>query len=212
MRETFARGCVVGFLPAVVLLAAVVGCTGDARERASGRPSASTSPSAAAVPTTTTSAGERDGIVKAPPTVRLAETDEFGLVVRAEQSNGAVRVAVDRVDSLKATKESAQLRAGSRRLQRPLRGERRPSDARLRPRRQRRHPAGEPVRRRKAPADAAPDWLRLTQVDGPDPPSLSSRRSLARCRARFGRSASVMRARTGHRALNRLGPSGVFSM
>jgi hypothetical protein len=32
--------------------------------------------------------------------VRLAETDEFGLVVRADRSKGAVRVAVDRVDSL----------------------------------------------------------------------------------------------------------------
>lgn len=32
--------------------------------------------------------------------MQLAETDEFGLVVRAERNNGAVRVAVDRVDSL----------------------------------------------------------------------------------------------------------------
>jgi hypothetical protein len=39
-------------------------------------------------------------VVKSGPTVRLAETDEFGLVVRAERSSGAVRVAVDRVDSL----------------------------------------------------------------------------------------------------------------
>jgi hypothetical protein len=90
-------------LSAVVLLAAVAGCTAGARDLASERPSASTSPSPATVPATTTSADERDGVVKAGPTVRLAETDEFGLVVRAERSSGAVRVAVDRVDSLTGT-------------------------------------------------------------------------------------------------------------
>jgi hypothetical protein len=47
-----------------------------------------------------TSAGERDGVVKAPPTVRLADTDEFGLVVSAGRRGGAVHVLVDRVDSL----------------------------------------------------------------------------------------------------------------
>jgi hypothetical protein len=100
VRDGFAR-CLVRFLSAVVLLAAVAGCTAaSVRDRASEKPSASTSPSTATRPTATTSGGERDGVVKALPTLRLAETDEFGLVVRAERSNGAVLVAVDRVDSL----------------------------------------------------------------------------------------------------------------
>jgi hypothetical protein len=39
-------------------------------------------------------------VIKAPPTLRLLETDEFGLVVHAEQVKGAVQVTLDRVDSL----------------------------------------------------------------------------------------------------------------
>ena len=97
------RECPVAMITAVVVMAAVTGCAGSARELASGSSILPSAPSVAARPTatrSTTTAGERIGVVKAAPTVRLAETDEFGLVVRAERSNGVVRVTVDRVDSL----------------------------------------------------------------------------------------------------------------
>ena len=93
----------------VVLLAAVAaGCTDGARTAApasqSGSPSiASASPEASGAEPSSTASGtdeERDGIVKAGPTVRLRETDEFGLVVEAQQRNEGVHVTVDRVDSL----------------------------------------------------------------------------------------------------------------
>ena len=92
---------------AVVLLAAV-GCTDDARTAAPS--SQNDGPAGASAPPATTSAApsstasgtddERDGVVKAGPTVRLRETDEFGLVVEAVQRKDGVHVTVDRVDSL----------------------------------------------------------------------------------------------------------------
>ena len=100
---TFPRRCQARIITAVVLSAAVTGCVGDARELVSRTSRGSSAPSAAALPTSTrstTTAGERIGVVKSGPTVRLRETDEFGLVVRAERSKGVVRVTVDRVDSL----------------------------------------------------------------------------------------------------------------
>lgn len=98
----FMTGCggrQVRLLSAVILLAAVAGCTGSGRGQATGRPSATASPPASSLPTTTSAGAGRDGVVKSPPTVRLAKTDEFGLVVKAERRDGAVVVVVDRVDS-----------------------------------------------------------------------------------------------------------------
>lgn len=79
----------------------------------SARWSASSSPTPAS-PTATApkSTGEPNGVVKAPPTVRLAESDEFGLVVRAAQVDGSVRATVDRVDSL--TGEEGERAAAAR--------------------------------------------------------------------------------------------------
>lgn len=81
-----------------MLSVTAAGCATDDREGASQQPSAG--PSLATPRSATSPAVERDGVVKAPPTVRLAETDEFGLVVRAERRDGAIQVTVDRVDSL----------------------------------------------------------------------------------------------------------------
>jgi hypothetical protein len=54
----------------------------------------------AASPSPSKADEERDGVVKAGPTVRLRETDEFGIVVKSERRSGAIQVTVDRVDSL----------------------------------------------------------------------------------------------------------------
>lgn len=45
----------------------------------------------------------RDGVVKSPPTSHVNQTDEFGLIVRAETVQGELRLTVDRVDSLTGT-------------------------------------------------------------------------------------------------------------
>lgn len=59
------------------------------------------SPSATSAPSETPRPDEeRTGAVKAPPTVRLRQTDEFGLVVAAARHPQGVVVTVDRVDSL----------------------------------------------------------------------------------------------------------------
>lgn len=94
---------------AFALLAAVaVGCNDDARTAAPPRHNDSPSPASASpvtrgAPSSSAAVGtdeERDGVVKAGPTVRLRETDEFGLVVKAERRKDGVHVTVDRVDSL----------------------------------------------------------------------------------------------------------------
>lgn len=91
-----------------LLVTVTAGCsdeTGAGRGSSSASPLTSTSPAPATPTPGAADSGasdddERDGVVKAPPTVRLRETDEFGIVVEAERRDGAVRVTVDRVDSL----------------------------------------------------------------------------------------------------------------
>lgn len=95
---------------AVALLATTcVACTDG--QKAS-PPAPSHSPSSSASPSPSAADEERDGVVKAGPTVRLRETDEFGIVVRTERRSGVVRVTVDRVDSL--TGEEGEQAAAAR--------------------------------------------------------------------------------------------------
>ena len=95
-----------GVAVAVIAAFALSGCTSDTPN--AGAPSPSEIPSIASAPPATAGAAapsavadeERDGVVKAGPTVRLRETDEFGIVASAMRRDGSVVVTVDRVDSL----------------------------------------------------------------------------------------------------------------
>ena len=81
------------WLVGLALASALGGCTQDSSRPSTAAPTSSATPGA--VPSQ-----ERTGEIKAPPTVRLKETDEFGIVVKAERRNGALWISVDRVDSL----------------------------------------------------------------------------------------------------------------